>query len=264
MKTVSIGAGNLAANLLQALQNAGFEVAQIYSRTEESAKTLAELLNVPYTVDIGSIIGDASIYFVSVSDDAIETVVESLPPTKGLVVHTAGSVSVDVFEGRAQNYGVLYPLQTFSKSRPISFSDIPIFIEANTQDNLQILSAVAKAISNRVYHASSAARAQLHLAAVFGCNFVNHLYHLSAQIARQAGFDFDILSPLILETTNKALAAGNPDEVQTGPAARNDQKIMQKHLKMLSSKPEWKEIYSILSENIRKVKNEELIMKNLE
>jgi len=250
MKIVSIGAGNLAVNLSQALQNAGFEIAQVYSRTESSAKWLAGLLNAPYTTDVGGIINDASIYFVSVNDDAIETVAESLTATNGLFVHSAGSVPIDVFAGKVENYGVLYPLQTFSKLRPVSFSDIPVFIEANTQDNLQILQTVAEAISHRVYHASSAERAQLHLAAVFGCNFVNHLYHLSAQIARQAGFDLDVLSPLILETARKALASGKPNEVQTGPAARNDQKVMQKHLKMLISKPERKEIYSILSESI--------------
>jgi len=256
MKVVSIGAGNLSVHLSKALQNAGFEMVQVFSRTETSAKELAGLLQAPYTTDIESIADDASLYMISVSDDAIEYLCERLPLTDGLVIHTAGSVPMDVFAGRFKKYGVMYPLQTFSKLRPVDFSDVPVFIEANTHDNLQTLRQVAEAISRKVYEASSAERMKLHLAAVFGCNFINHLYLLSAQIARQSGFDFSVLSPLILETTHKALITENPKEAQTGPALRNDRKVMQKHIELLSSHPEWREIYVKLSENIRKVKCE--------
>jgi len=252
MKIVSIGAGNLSTHLSIALQNAGFEIAQIYSRTETSAKKLAGILHAPYTTEADVIIKDASLYIISVSDDAIELLAERLTFTEGLVVHTAGSVPMDVFAGKLKNYGVLYPLQTFSKLRPIAFSEIPVFIEANTKKNLQKLRMVAQAISHKIYDASSEERMKLHLAAVFGCNFVNSLYRLSAQIAQQAGFDFSVLSPLILETAQKAVASGNPKEVQTGPAVRNDLNVMRKHLEMLAFRPEWKEFYVLLSEYIMK------------
>ena len=250
MRIVSIGAGNLSVHLSKALQNAGFEIAQVYSRTETSAKELAGKLQAPFTTDLDAISKDASLYIISVSDDAIKSLAGRLAITEGLVVHTAGSVPMDVFAGKMKNYGVLYPLQTFSKLRQVSFFDVPVFIEANTQDNLQKLRKVAQAISHKIYDASSEERMQLHLAAVFGCNFVNSIYHLSAQIARQAGFDFSVLSPLILETAQKAIASGNPKEVQTGPAARNDLNVIRKHIEMLAFRPEWKEIYTILSENI--------------
>ena len=253
MKIVSIGAGNLATHLLKALQNAGFEIIQIYSRTETSAKELAEKLCVSYTTDLNRIADDASLYIVSVSDDAIESVSDRLLPfTDRLVIHTAGSVPMCIFEGKLDNYGVLYPLQTFSKLRSVDFMEIPVFVEANTQNNLQTVRMVADAISRKVYDASSVERMQLHLAAVFGCNFVNHLYHLSAQIAQQAGFDFSVLTPLLLETAHKAIASENPKEVQTGPAKRNDRNVMLNHLNCLEYSPELQKIYSVLSENIMK------------
>jgi predicted short-subunit dehydrogenase-like oxidoreductase (DUF2520 family) len=255
MKIVSIGAGNLSVHLSKSLQDAGFEIVQIYSRTETSAKELAGLLKTKYTADPGCVVDDADLYIIAVSDDAIESVADRLSLTDGLVVHTAGSVPMSVFAGKMKNCGVLYPLQTFSKSRPVNFADIPVLIEANTPDNLHGLRMVAQAISRRVYDASSAERMQLHLAAVFGCNFVNCLYYMSAQIAQQAGFDFSVLSPLIIETAQKALASGNPEDVQTGPAARNDRNVMRKHSELLDSHPEWKELYAIMSENIRKMKN---------
>ena len=256
MKVAIIGAGNLATHLSKALQNAGFDIAQVYSRTETSAKELAGLLRVSYTTNISSIVDDASLYVISVSDDSIQSVSKSLTSFGGLVVHTAGSIPMDVFSGRLKNFGVLYPLQTFTKQRPVDFLNIPIFIEANTQENLQILQTVAKSISSSVYNASSQEREQLHLAAVFCCNFVNHLYHLAAQVAQQAGFEFKALSRLILETADKAIDSENPKAVQTGPAVRNDVKVMKKHLELLASRPGWQEIYEMLSKNIRNISHE--------
>lgn len=251
-----IGAGNVATHLSVALQNAGFDIVQIYSRTEASSKELAGMLQAPYTTNINHISGDASLYILSVSDDAIGPLSGSLDLAGRLVVHTAGSVPVDVFAGKHENYGVLYPLQTFSKSRPVDFAGIPLFIEANTPGNLQQIRTVAGKISQKVYCATSSERIQLHLAAVFGCNFVNHLYHLSAQLTQQAGFDFDVLYPLIRETACKAIASGNPLQVQTGPAARGDHGVMDKHLELLAGHPVWKEIYAVLSKNIGKLKSE--------
>ena len=250
MKIVSIGAGNLATHLTMALQNAGFEIVQVFSRTQSSATELSGLLKSSYTVNIGDITNDASLYIISVSDDAIESVSKNLPFINGLVIHTAGSIPMVSISDKCKNYGVLYPLQTFSKYRRVDFTEVPVFIEANSENNLEILRLVAEAISRKVYIASSVERMNLHLAAIFGCNFVNHLFHLASQISQQAGFDFSVLTPLILETVHKALLSRNPKEVQTGPAVRNDLKVMQKHIELLSSHPEWQEIYTILSENI--------------
>ena len=257
MKIVFIGAGNLAVHLSKALQNAGFDIAQVYSRTTAPAKELAMRLHVPYTTEISCIDPTASLYFISVKDDAIESVIEKFPSTAGLVVHTAGSIPLNIFADRFSNYGVLYPLQTFSKFREVDFSEIPLFLEANTSDNLQILYKVSEAISHRIYEATSAERKKLHLAAVFGCNFVNHLYHLTALLAKQAGFDFNVLSPLILETANKALFSENPKNVQTGPAFRNDHDVMREHIDLLSSYPEFQQIYTMMSESILKLKHEQ-------
>ena len=250
MKIVFLGAGNLAIHLSKTLKSAGFEIVQVYSRTESSAGSLAGLLKVPYTTDVGDIVTNASLYIISVSDDVVGTLAERLPLTDGLVVHTAGSVPMNIFAGKVTNYGVLYPFQTFSKIRPVNFSRIPVFLEANTPENLQLLRDVAGIISDKVYLATSEERMQLHLAAVFGCNFVNHLYHITAQITRQAGFKFEVLSQLILETAYKAIAFGNPQIVQTGPAVRGDRAVMNKHLEMLAAYPEWQGIYEMLSKSI--------------
>lgn len=252
MKIVFIGAGNLAVHLSKTLQNAGFTIAQVYSCTETSAKALANVLHVPYINDLSRMIVNASLYIISVKDDAIQSVIHQMPLTDGLILHTAGSVPMNIFFEKFPNYGVLYPLQTFSKSRLVDFSEIPVFLEANSHDNLQKLRRIAQSFSHHVFEASSVDRLKLHLAAVFGCNFVNYLLHCSAEIAKEAGFHFSVLSPLILETVHKAINSGNPNEVQTGPAIRNDQHVIHQHIDFLESQPEFQNIYTLLSENIRK------------
>ena len=96
-KVVIIGAGNVATHLSKAIKNAGFEILQIVSRTEESARALGTLLDVPYTCTPAEINADADLYIVSVQDDAIATVLSTfILPKDALVVHTAGSVPMDI------------------------------------------------------------------------------------------------------------------------------------------------------------------------
>ena len=147
------------------------------------------------------------------------------------------------------NYGVFYPLQTFSKSRDIDFSTIPVCIEANTEKNYTLLNKLGNALSNDVRAVSSSQRKGLHLAAVFVCNFVNHLYAMGANVCKENDLPFEVLKPLILETANKVMGL-HPSEAQTGPAKRNDKKTMKNHLKALDNK-EHKKIYKLLSKAIK-------------
>ena len=88
------------------------------------------------------------------------------------------------------------------------------------------------------------------LAAVFACNFVNHMYAVGEGIVRSAGLPFDVLKPLLAETAAKALDAASPADVQTGPAVRNDLHTMARHRALLAADPRLENIYSIISNNI--------------
>jgi predicted short-subunit dehydrogenase-like oxidoreductase (DUF2520 family) len=97
---------------------------------------------------------------------------------------------------------------------------------------------------------NSLQRKHIHLAAVFACNFSNYMYSIANDILKADGISFDILNPLILECASKALDL-NPREAQTGPAKRNDQNIIQHHLELLNNLPDYREIYEILSRQIK-------------
>lgn len=250
---VFIGAGNLATNLAKALYQKGFRIVQIYSRTEESATALAQAVEAESTTDLSTVVEDAQLYIVSLKDAPF---VQLLPEIvagkrKGLWVHTAGSIPMNVWEGQVKRYGVFYPMQTFSKQREVDFRDIPIFVESHLAEDTHFLKEIAAALSERVYEATSEQRKSLHLAAVFTCNFTNHMYALAAELLKKYELPFEVMLPLIDETARKVHEV-EPRAAQTGPAIRYDENVINGHLQMLADEPEMQELYRLISGSIHR------------
>ena len=248
-KLVFIGAGNVANWLATALFKKGWNIDVIYNRTPPAAKILAEKVNARWTSNIKEIDSDSDILIFALTDQAVIDIADTIGFRKGLLIHTAGSLPLDIFAGHSEDYGVLYPLQTISGSKMPENSDMPVCIESNTGEGLLKLRSLARSISESVFEISSERRIILHLAAVFACNFTNHLYCLAEEIARTAGLSFEMYHALIRETTEKAIGSG-PLKSQTGPAVRNDRVIIKKHLDLLSFSPEIQDIYGRLTESI--------------
>lgn len=250
MKVAIIGAGNVATHLAKALHNADIEVLSIWSNQVDNAKILAQQVNADAVNTIHEIAkSDSDVIFIAVKDDKVAEIVEQLKSYKGIVLHTAGAIAMDILN-TFENHGVFYPLQTFSKAKSLNFSAVPICLEANNLQTLNVLEKLCIALNCKYYSVSSEKRSTLHVAAVFACNFPNYLYQISADILAKDGLDFDIIRPLIAETAQKVQIA-SPADVQTGPAIRNDQKTMDNHLQLLKTQPEWLAIYKLLSEQIK-------------
>ncbi|HPY82243.1 MAG TPA: DUF2520 domain-containing protein [Bacteroidales bacterium] len=249
MKAVIIGAGNVGTHIAIALQQQGVHVQQIVSRTMRSAVELASKIECTFTTDMSEINTQADIYFICVSDRAIQQVIRQLNVGDKLIIHTSGSIGIDVFYDYALNYGVVYPMQTFSKFKDINYNEIPFFIEANTKENETILYDFLKKISPHVSVANSQQRGIIHLSAVFACNFTNHMCTISEKMLKEQKIKFDVFKPLLRETFDK-ITRYSPFESQTGPAIRNDMQVINKHLDVLSEYPEIKEIYKAISTNI--------------
>ncbi len=245
---VLIGAGNLATQFGYALAKKGFNIRQVYSYTIENAETLAEKLNAYYTDNLAEIQLDADLYIVAVKDAVLAETIENLPKVKGIVTHTAGSHHLDMLL-KFDNYGIIYPFQTFSKDKEVDFSTIPILVEANNEQTEKDLHKFGYQVSKTVMTCDSDQRKQIHLAAVFACNFTNHMYAIADEILKQHNISFDVIKPLIFETASK-IDVLNPLEAQTGPAIRGDQNIIDNHLKLLSEKSELASIYKTLSKRI--------------
>jgi predicted short-subunit dehydrogenase-like oxidoreductase (DUF2520 family) len=251
MNIVCIGSGNVATHLAIAFKAMGAEIVQVWSQDSRNAEILAALTKAKPIRNWKELDRFADLYLIAVKDDAIPAVALQLKGVKGTVMHTSGATAMDVLAGAETGFGVLYPLQTFSKSKSINLTNVPFCIEADRPETLEKISAIAHLLSQQVAEVSSDQRKILHLAAVFACNFTNHLYHLSSQLLEQHKLSFDLLKPLISETAQKIQNA-LPADVQTGPAVRDDQETMKKHLELLHSFPRLQDLYVTLSDSIKK------------
>lgn len=258
MKVSIIGAGNVAWHMAKALEQVGMDIIEIYARNRSKAKQITkELYDTDVTDSLDFSKTDANIYIIAVSDNAIGEIASNiiLPP-KSILVHTSGSISISVLENASiQNpdcqLGVFYPLMTFSKAKKITFKTIPICIEANNKESFKTIFQLASMMSNEVYEVSSHDRQVLHLAAVFACNFSNHLFALSKEILNEEKLNFDLLKPLIQETFDKGFAAAHPAEVQTGPAVRRDSKTIEAHRALIKDDQDLLRVYDTMTNSIQ-------------
>jgi predicted short-subunit dehydrogenase-like oxidoreductase (DUF2520 family) len=240
-----IGSGNVAQHLIQAFsKTAEIELVQVFSRNPEAVSLVVP--NDKIISDVGELKA-VDLTIIAVSDDAIAEVSKQLAFQNQLVVHTSGSVAMEALDSKNRK-GVFYPLQTFSKSKEVDFRVIPICLEAENENDLQLLTNVAKTISNSIANVDSVQRKALHVAAVFVSNFTNHLYQIGNEICEENNLSFDILKPLIQETASKILSLP-PKEAQTGPAKRKDTQTINAHLNFLTDENQ-KEIYKMLTKSI--------------
>lgn len=249
---VIIGTGNTATVLGRKLKQAGHHIVQVAGRNPVPATLLAAELNASPCTSAASLHRDASFYLLAVSDNALAGIQNEWKLPNRLQAHTAGAVSIDILKGALAEYGVLYPLQSLRKEIKLS-PEIPLLVDGNNEAAREKLRAIALSVSPLVNTAGDAQRLQLHLAAVLVNNFTNHLYALAENYCKDNGLDFHFLLPLIKETALR-LDSFSPQQVQTGPAVRNDTDTIRRHLDLLKDDNTLKEIYSLLTKSIQTLK----------
>ncbi|MFA0962076.1 Rossmann-like and DUF2520 domain-containing protein [Roseivirga sp. BDSF3-8] len=247
-----IGAGNLAWHVAPAFERLGHVVREVYSRDIRNAEKLATRLESATPVEsLDFSESTARIFLIASSDDAVPELVSRLIlPERALLAHTSGALSIDVLDHPgAWARGVFYPIQTFSKEKDVNFEGIPVCIEATNEEAEEYLINMAHSISKKVYRVESRDRLSLHVAAVFACNFTNHMLRASAEILQGQDLKLDMLKPLIRETLNNSLEI-SPEKAQTGPARRGDRQTIAKHMDFLNQSPDKARLYKLISEDI--------------
>lgn len=248
MQVIIIGSGNVATVFGKLLISKGYKIHQVYSRKIDTAKALANILNASATDNLQELSLAADIYIIAVLDKSIETICGQINFGNKIVLHTAGSVSIDVLKNTSTNYGVLYPIQSLRKEMDINTS-IPFLIDGSNIDTKLAIDIFAKSISKKVAFGDDDKRLKLHTAAVFACNFVNFMYLQSANFCEENKIDFSLLQSLIEETAMR-LRTHHPKEVFTGPAVRKDFATIEKHLLQLKNNSQALEIYKLISDMI--------------
>ena len=249
MKVLIIGAGNVATVLGRLIKAAGHDIVQVVSRSMDNASSLAAELDCKAAASFAGMKKDADLYIAAMSDASLNEIKENISLGDKVVVHTAGSVSKDVLKGVTSNYGVMYPLQSLSKENRDSHLKIPLLIDANNEDTLNLLRMLANSISPTVSVMSDEGRLRLHVAAVVTNNFTNHLYSLAYDYCKKENIDFEMLLPLI-EETGLRLKGHIPRDMQTGPAKRKDIITLDKHLRVLNNHPQLRSVYLKMTDSI--------------
>ena len=247
MKIAILGSGNVAYHLAKMFKEKNIPISQIFGRNEKDLQEISEQFEIPFST---TELADAELYFIAVNDDAVAAISKNIKNQNSLVAHTSGSLPKEILEGNYRKAS-FYPLQTFSKSKMLQYSEIPFFVEAENEADSQILENLALKISEKVMKSDYEKRKYIHLSAVFACNFVNHLFARAKEISDSQQIPFHYFLPLIKETTSK-IEKIEPKLAQTGPAIRNDEKILQLHEALITEEEHLK-IYQVMNESIKKM-----------
>ncbi len=244
-----IGTGNMGWFMAKRLNSAGHTCLGIYGRNQVAAQELARELHTKVYTSLSDIADNADCCILAVSDHEIEKVAGSFNFPNTVLLHTAGAVSSSTLALAAQNYGVVWPVYSILKSDLPTHRNIPCLWEANSSRAKEVVINIATSISSILYEAGSQQRKWMHLSAVLGNNFTNHLFAICEGLCEEQELPFSLLQPILKQTFDR-LQSGSPVDMQSGPARRNDAFTLQQHEILLQQHPEWREMYKTISRSI--------------
>ncbi len=245
-----IGSGNVATVLSKIFKENNHLINEVAGRNMDAVNNLASSLNAKPCFSLENINKESDLFVIAVKDEAVAEVSAQLSAAQKIVVHTCGSVSVNVLKNTSENYGVLYPLQSLRKELNYE-PEIPFLFDGNNEHTKNAIQVFASSFAKTVMQADDEVRLRYHLSAIISSNFTNHLFALTKGYCDKNNIDFQLLLPLIEETV-KRLHYYDPAAMQTGPAARGDNATIQKHLALLEVYPALKNIYAMMSESIQR------------
>jgi predicted short-subunit dehydrogenase-like oxidoreductase (DUF2520 family) len=250
MKIAVIGSGNIATFFSLQMHQAGLEIIQIVSKTELHAKELATYFNCAYTDNINELNQNADVYLFAVRDDILLDFAKTIKLHGKLVVHTAGSITLDNLSTMSNTRACIWCMYSIQKKVFPTQQNIPLIVNATDNLSLERVSALARSISSTIYLLPDQQKSMAHLAAVFANNFTNHLFALAQQLLEKENIPFELLIPIIQNTVDK-LSISLPINNQTGPAIRHDEKTIEAHIQILANTPKLSAIYQLLTGSIQ-------------
>lgn len=247
LKIAIAGIGNLGWNLAQRLHDMDYEVKQIIAEKNQRRSKFTKKIDATLSSDISDLKDKIDLLFLCIPDDKILEVAKRIPNENVAVVHCSGSTPL--IESIKNPTGVLYPFQTFTKFFEVNWDNIPVFIESKNKKLKNHLMRIGEDLSGNVQELTYEQRRAVHLSGVVGANFTNHLLYLTKQVLDDVKVPFDVLLPLMEETVRKSFTHG-PAGAQTGPARRNDKKVIANHIELLKDNKKFQDFYTKFSESI--------------
>jgi len=255
-KTIAIiGTGRLGGTLALGLNRAGYNIRFLASKNNISAKkiarqTAAEEISPPFAELTG-----VDLIFITTPDQTIPEIVKTLAGAQidwngKSVAHCSGALTTEVLKPLSDKGAktlTLHPSQTFPpEPDPHRFNGIYFAVEGEDYSTGEI---IAKALGGNSFRLDSESKILYHAAACFASNFLYGLASAARILMIEAGFEREkslkILLPLMLGTIDSIEEYGI-EEGLTGPIARGDIDIIEKHLTAMENYPEIINIYKTL------------------
>jgi predicted short-subunit dehydrogenase-like oxidoreductase (DUF2520 family) len=244
MKIGFIGAGTVGTALAARLAGRGYPVVAVSSRSQKSARKLAQTIKGCQVFDNSQAVADnAELIFITTPDDAIAPVAAEVKWHPGQsVVHCSGADSTDILRPAKQagaRVGAFHPLQTFASPQQ-AMENIPgsTFALEAEEPLLAILKDMAAALDGQWVELKAKDKVLYHAAAVFACNYMVTLVKLATDLWQNFGVPQEkatkALVPLLRGTLHNIEAIGIPNCL-TGPIARGDMGTINKHLDALKA-----------------------------
>jgi predicted short-subunit dehydrogenase-like oxidoreductase (DUF2520 family) len=239
--TVSIvGAGRVGGAIGLALRDAGYTITAAWSHSRAGRQRAHALLGAP-VLEPAEVAAAAEIVFVTVPDDAIESMAAAIAPgvrAKSLVLHTSGGTSIEAL-GPARDAGArigcLHPLQTIpdATSGAAALGGSAVAVTCDRADSSAVM-RLARAWGGRPFLLADDAKLLYHAAAVFASNYVVSSVWAATTLLQKAGVRnaTDLLAPLVRTTVENVLTRGGAKAI-TGPVVRGDVDVVRRHVHAL-------------------------------
>lgn len=228
-------------------------VSKHLSSTQEAKILKAK--NVQIYTDVQENVFESDIFLISTKESEIRTIVNKIinnfsDKVKGKVfVHHAGIYGREILTELQKKGGYIasaHPMQTFYFANENLFDNIYWIIDS---DETTLISEVIKDIGGNAifWKGDEQQRALYHSAAVVSSNVIGGILFFVKQILVDVGLHPKILVPLIYQTIENYFLSGNgADFPLTGPIARKNLEIIEKHLNGFQLYPEKMAIYKDL------------------
>ncbi|MFC1983904.1 Rossmann-like and DUF2520 domain-containing protein [Chloroflexota bacterium] len=237
-----IGAGTVGTALAVRLNNKGYQVIAVSSRSQTSARKLAQAISGCQAFNSNQDVADtAELIFITTPDDAIASLAAKIQWHKGQsVIHCSGADSTSILEPAKKlgaRVGAFHPLQTFASVQQ-AIENIPgsTFAVEAEEPLLSTLKDMATALDGHCIELKASDKVAYHAAAVIACNYLVTLVKLATDLWQSFNIPpsqaTQALLPLIRGTIHNIDTIGIP-QCLTGPLARGDIETIKKHLDAL-------------------------------
>ena len=254
------GAGRVGVSLGRYFYAKNQKISGYYSRNTDNARMAAELTKSKLCSQIGELVSESDIIFVTVSDSALSEVwrqIKSCGVKNKILCHCSGALSSDIFED-AESLGAyaysVHPIFAIN-DKESSYKELhkAFFTIQGSAEKIGVITGLFDELNNPYKIIDSAQKCKYHAALATASNLVIGLYHMSARLLCECGFSGGdaeaALNPLFLNNavslTEKGCAAA-----LTGPVDRNDILTVEKHLAALDGSERIKDAYKALSSEL--------------